>query len=65
MTLQDIERAISELSPDELEVLYVWLDDHYQKQAETQLSADLAAGRFDDRIQRALADHKAGRTRPL
>jgi hypothetical protein len=30
-----------------------------------QLKAAIDAGRFDDRITRALADHKAGRTEPL
>jgi hypothetical protein len=65
MTLQDIEHAIGELSPNELEELYTWLDGHYLQQIDAQLRSDLDAGRFDDRINRALADHKAGRARSL
>jgi hypothetical protein len=64
-TLQDIERAIGELSPSELEELYTWLDGHYLQQIDAQLRSDLDAGRFDERIERALADHKSGSTRPL
>jgi hypothetical protein len=64
-TVQDIERAIDALTPDQREELYVWLDEHYLRSGDTQLKAAIEAGRFDDRIARALADHKAGRTEPL
>jgi hypothetical protein len=30
-----------------------------------QLKADLKAGKIDDRIRRAVAEHKAGRTQPF
>jgi hypothetical protein len=49
-TVQEIERAIDTLTP---------------QQIDSQLKADLDAGRIDDRICRALADHKAGNTQPL
>jgi len=64
-TLQDIEHAIGELSPSELEELYTWFDDRYARQIDERLKAELDAGRFDERINRAIADHKRGRTRPL
>ena len=64
-TVQEIERAIDALTPDQREQLYVWLDEHYLQSGEMQLKAAIDAGRFDDRIARALADHKAGRTEPL
>ena len=64
-TVQEIERAIDALTPDQREELYVWLDDHYLQSGDVQLKAAIEAGRFDDRIARALADHKAGRTEPL
>jgi hypothetical protein len=32
---------------------------------DVQLKTAIEAGRFDDRISRAIADHKAGRTEPL
>lgn len=64
-TVQEIERAIRSLSPRELEELYVWLDLHCPQPIDAQLQSDLDAGRIDDRISRALADHKAGKTELL
>ena len=64
-TVQEIERAIGALSPRELEELYAWLDLHYPQPIDAQLQADLDAGRIDDRISRAVADHKAGKTQLL
>jgi hypothetical protein len=64
-TVQEIERAIEELSARELEELYNWLDRNCPQPIDAQLQADLDAGRLDDRISRALADHKAGRTEAL
>jgi len=64
-TVQEIGRAIEALSARELEELYTWLDHHVPQPTDAQLKSDLDAGRMDDRINRALADHKAGRTEPL
>jgi hypothetical protein len=62
-TVLEIERAISSLSPDELDELYTWMDRNCP--IDVQLKADLDAGRIDARIARALADHSAGNTRLL
>jgi hypothetical protein len=62
-TVLEIERAIGALSPNELDELYTWMDQNYPIDA--QLKTDLDAGRMDDRIARALADHRAGNTQPL
>ena len=65
-TVKDIETAIGKLTPQECEELREWFDQHNRPQPiDGCLSADLDAGRMDDRIQRALTDHKAGRTQPL
>jgi hypothetical protein len=64
-TVREIECAIEALTPQELEELYSWLDQHYPQPIDAQLKADLDAGRIDDRIHRALADHKIGNTQPL
>jgi len=64
-TVKEIERAIDALTPQQLEELCLWLDQHYLQPIDAQLKADLEAGRIDDRINRALADHKAGNTQPL
>ncbi len=64
-TAQEIEHAIDTLTPQQVEELYVWLDQRYPQAIDAQLKADLDAGRIDDRINRALADHRAGNTQPL
>jgi hypothetical protein len=64
-TVQEIEQAIRTLMPSELEELYAWLDQHCPQPIDAQLNADLDAGRIDDRINRALADHEARNTQPL
>lgn len=64
-TVKEIERAIQSLSPKEIEELYAWLDQHYTQPIDARLQSDLAAGRLDAAIDRALEDEKNGRVRPL
>jgi hypothetical protein len=64
-TVQEIERAIDALTPQQMEELYAWLDQRHPQPIDAQLRTDLDAGRIDDRIHRALADHKAGNTQRL
>ena len=64
-TVHEIERAIDALTPQQIEELYVWLDQRHPQPIDAQLKAAIDAGRFDDRIARAVADHKAGRTEPM
>jgi hypothetical protein len=55
-TIQEIERAIDALTPEQREELYLWLDERYLQSSDVQLKAAVEAGRFDERINRALAD---------
>lgn len=64
-TVQEIERAIEALPPAQLEELSAWFEERYAQAIDARLKADIEAGRFDARIDRAIADHKAGRTEPL
>ncbi len=64
-TVQEIERAIDSLTPQEREKLFAWLDENHPQPIDAQLKADLDAGRIDDRIRRAVADHRTGKTRAL
>ena len=64
-TIQEIERAIQALTPRELEELYSWLDQHCPQPIDARIQSDLAAGRLDKAINRALDDEKNGRVQPL
>jgi len=64
--LKDIETAIERLTPQECAELRNWFDQYDRPQPiDLQLEADLGAGKIDDRIHRAVVEHKAGRTQPL
>lgn len=64
-TVQEIERAIGTLTPQEVEELYLWLDQHFPQPIDARIQADLAAGRLDAAIHRALDDEKNEHVRPL
>jgi hypothetical protein len=64
-TVEDIERAIEGLTPPQLAELYAWLDQYDPQPIDARLQADLAAGRLDNAIARALEDEKKGRVQPL
>ena len=57
-TVKEIERAIGALTLREIEELYVWLDEHHPPPIDARVQSDLAAGRLDTTIQRALDDEK-------
>ena len=64
--VKDIETAIEKLTPQECDDLRQWFEQYHRPQPiDMQLKADLEAGKIDDRLRRAIADHKAGRTQPL
>jgi hypothetical protein len=64
-TVKQIERAIGALNPREIEELYAWLERHCPPPIDGRVQSDLAAGRLDSAIHRALDDEKNGRTQPL
>ena len=63
--IREIELAIDALTPLQREELFSRLDQQHTKEIEAQLEIDMKAGRFDDRINRVLADHKSGNTKTL
>ncbi len=64
-TVQQIEQAIGRLTAEELQELYSWLERNHPQPIDARLSSDLAAGRLDGAIFRALDDESTGRTQPL
>ena len=64
-TVKEIERAIGTLKPDEVQELYLWLEQNYQQPIDARVQTDLATGSLDKAIHRALDDEKNGRVRQL
>jgi hypothetical protein len=64
-TILDIQRAIETLDSEELAKLYGWLEQNRPAPIDERLPSDLAAGRLDSAILRALGDEAAGQRRTL
>jgi hypothetical protein len=65
MTIEDIEKAIAELSPQELVEFRAWFEQFEAERFDARIANDAAGGRLDRLAEEALADHRAGRVRDL
>ena len=63
--LEQIEKSVAELSPEELKAFAAWFEALQADIWDQQIEADAKSGRLDKLAEQALADHRAGRTRPL
>jgi len=64
-TVKEIERAIGTLTSDEVQELYLWLEQNYPQPIDARVQADLTAGSLDKAIQLALDEEKNGPVRQL
>ncbi len=63
--LEDIEKAITELSPEELVKLRAFLDELEADLWDAQIERDAKAGKLDHLIEKARTNYRAGLTRKL
>jgi hypothetical protein len=64
-TLNEIERAVSELSQEDLAAFRAWFAEFDAARWDEQFEADVAAGRLDALAEKALKDLKEGRCTDL
>lgn len=64
-TILDIERAVADLSAEDLARFRAWFAEFDAELWDRQIEDDVAAGRLDALAEEALAEFRAGRTRPL
>jgi hypothetical protein len=64
-TFEAITTAIAQLPPEQVAQIRAWLTEYEERQWDEQIAQDERDGRLDALAERALADHRAGRTRPL
>ncbi|HUQ70994.1 MAG TPA: hypothetical protein VM165_15815 [Planctomycetaceae bacterium] len=64
-SVEAITAAIAELPPDQVAQIRDWLNEQAEAAWDAQIERDEKAGRLDALADRALAEHRAGRTRPL
>lgn len=63
--LEQIEKSVAELSKEELKAFAEWFAELPAERWDRQFEEDVKAGRLDKFADEALADLRAGRTRPL
>lgn len=63
--LEDLERQIQSLSPEELAEFRAWFLGFDWAAWDAQLARDVAAGKLDRLADEALREDRSGRTRPL
>ncbi len=64
-TVEAITAAIAELPLDQVAQVRAWLNEREEAEWDSQIEQDERAGRLDALADRALAEYRAGRTRPL
>lgn len=63
--IDEIERAVRELSTEDLREFRRWFQEYDSKLWDQQIEEDVAAGKLDSLAEEALKDLREGRTRPL
>ena len=63
--VEQIESRIKNLSPEELATFRAWFAEFDAQAWDQQIEADSNAGKLDHLIEKSLAEHKAGKSRPL
>ena len=63
--IQRLEREIKELTPGELAAFRKWFQEYDSAVWDEQIEQDAITGKLDQLAEKALADHKAGRTKEI
>jgi hypothetical protein len=63
--LEQIEKSVAELSPDEFDRFSAWFEALQAQRWDRDLVEDAGKGVLDELAERALSDFRNNRTRPL
>ncbi|MBC8430338.1 MAG: hypothetical protein H8D96_00305 [Desulfobacterales bacterium] len=61
VTIQEIEKAVSNLPPEEMAKFRVWFEEFDAQLWDRQLEQDVKAGKLDNIANKALTDFKEGK----
>jgi hypothetical protein len=64
-TVEDIEKAIAELPPAELDRFRAWFESFDAKRFDEKIERDARAGKLDGLAENALAEYRSGHAREL
>ncbi len=65
MTLEDMEVAISNLSPKELDELMAWFEEYYAQVWDKQIDDDANSGRLDNLLADVDKEYNSGLSKSL
>lgn len=63
--VEAITTAIAQLPPEQVAQVRAWLAEYDDRKWDEQIAQDERNGRLHALAEQALAEHRAGRTRPL
>jgi len=65
MTLEQLEETVAKLPPEQLARFREWFREFDAELFDEKIANDSTAGRLDELANAAIADHQAGRSKPL
>jgi hypothetical protein len=65
MTIEDIEKAVAKLPPDQLAEFRVWFEEFDAARFDQKIERDARAGKLDSLADQAIDDLRKGRAREL
>lgn len=65
ISLEEIEKALTALPQDKLSEFRAWYSEFDAKVWDVELKRDVAAGKLDALANRAIRDHRVGKSREL
>lgn len=64
-TVETLTEAIAQLPPEQIDMIHSCLNERAEAEWDARIEQDEKEGKLNTLAQRALAEHQAGRTRPL
>ena len=65
MTIEDLERAVAKLPPDDLARFRAWFEEFDAARFDQKIERDAKAGKLDRLADQAIDDFREGRAREL
>jgi hypothetical protein len=65
MSIEELEKAVAKLSPEDLARFRAWFEEFEAAKFDRKIERDARAGRLDQLAEQALADLRQGRAREL
>jgi major membrane immunogen (membrane-anchored lipoprotein) len=64
-TIKEIEKAVTNLSPEQLAEFRAWYEEFDAALWDKQFEADVKSGKLDRVAEKAVAEYRAGKAKPL